>query len=417
MRTSKRRRPIFRPTMIEARLEERVVMSGGGPRAGVEVAASTGNLSVRELRGAFRDQFREALRTLRREIRLSVDEFFADPQRNLNTLTDLNAQIEGAINATAFRLSAQDALLPNSESQLLPRMQRALLGNGPRSLVSQVRSLLDSEVRSGTLARGQQEFTTLLDRSFSGEFRRLNNFFDTRRIRELSTNAAGQAIPLRQFLGDRLRTQLGNSLGSFAQGVNRLAATTLFPNGAITTTAEELLAFQPQIVSALGTSAFQLGSGLALFDELNPNIQTDFQNSFFGSAPTFDSIFNGIPSLPTDSGLFPESMSRLVSNAFSGSLETFNEDFGLQPIIDALPTGSIPGLFTPGVAGFGFGFNDGFGTGFVGLGQPRPGQGSLFNPSMGAGFANIVSGTNPTFGFNVPTFSDGDGTDTDTPAV
>jgi hypothetical protein len=279
-------------------------------------------------------------------------------------------------------------------------MQRALLGNGPRSLVGQVRGLLDSATRSSNEAVTQQNFQRLFDRAFTTEFNRLNNFFETTPIRQLSTDASGNRIPLRQFLGGRIQTQLNNTLGALSQGVNSLAATSLFANGATTATPEALEAFRPQVLSALGTTAFQLGSTLAIFDDLDPVIQTDFQTGFFGNDPLVTSVFNGLQTLPNDSTLLPESMSRLIQDSLTVPFNTFNTAFNLPALTSPLPTGTIPGLFGQDVSNFGFGFNNGFGTGFIGLGQPE--DGSLFNPSLGTGFGNIITTANPNFGFTIP---------------
>ena len=66
-----------------------------------------------------------------------------------------------------------------------------------------------------------------------------------------------------------------------------------------------------------------------------------------------------------------------------------------------LPTGPLSNPWMPVLQNFGNGFNNGYGSGFMGFGQAPAGQGNSF----GNGFGSLVTAQNTTFGFNQPTFS------------
>ena len=44
-------------------------------------------------------------------------------------MTDFDAEVSGAVNATALRLSSQASLLPNAAARLVPAIQNTLLGS------------------------------------------------------------------------------------------------------------------------------------------------------------------------------------------------------------------------------------------------------------------------------------------------
>jgi hypothetical protein len=259
------------------------------------------------------------------------------------------------------------------------------------------------------LGRTQREFTSLLDTSFGREFNRLNTFFDTTPVRRLATDQDGVRIPLQQFMAGRFRDQVDGLARAFGEAGNNLAALSLFADGVTTAPTDVFDAFVPQVTGALNTAAFEIGSGLAAFDGLDSSIGAGFQSSFFDTDPTVSSLVNEFQGLPNDSLLFRDAFTGVIDRTLETPVNNFIDGFDIRAISTPLNTSRRP-FVTTAANDFGFGFNNGFGTGFIGLGQPA--EDSFFNPSLGTGFTNVVTTAMPTFGFTIPSPIGFDGTGT-----
>lgn len=429
----------FRPSMSESSLESRVVLSsfarmsgpvnirflqvgapgpaarisGAGIRAQAAIHAQQANaqqfrqsrVMIRQLRQNFIGQFHTALKDLRTMIRAQSAQLFANGTPTAQQIVDFNQFLNGAINATAFRVSSMAALLPGASTGLVPRIQQSFLGTGPTSLVSRIQSMVNNP-RITTAAAINQATTAQLVRNFQFNQAQLGNFFNTTNFNRLSVDQNGQPIPLNQFIGNGIVTQFGNTLGSLAQGVPILAGTSLFANGVATPSLPAQQAFAQQLGQALGLAAFQLGGNLSLFPNASTTLIPQLQPLLFGTSvgtgTTSPSLLAALQGVPLSSTAFNPAVSSAFTSVFPNIVNPINSFFGLTPLTTpTLPTGTIPSIFTQPFVNFGTGFNSGFGTGFPGFGTLP----TNFNTNFGTGFFNMITGLNPTFGFNVPSFA------------
>ncbi|GAC1464886.1 MAG: hypothetical protein NVSMB9_03990 [Isosphaeraceae bacterium] len=428
MSSKRNRQTTFRPTLANARLEERVVLSRAGttvggipfsmlPNTGVaqppaanqpfspgETIGVLGKLrgpaATRMIQASYLRQVRAASNDLRQEVNALSTQLYRNGPPTAQQLADFNASVAGAVNATALRLSAQAALLPRGSTQLVPNIQSGLLGNGPNSLVSrlQAAALGDTSLSDRGLqnALGRQ-----INNAFRAATRQLNQFFRTTPLTQLSVDSTtGQRIPLGQYLGNQLVSQFGNTMASFSQAVGSYARSNLFANGVTAPTSQAQSAFMSQFTQGLGTAAFQLGSGLALFNNASNGLIPQLQNSFFGTgANSFMNQFQNVPFTSAGFGAASTNAFNTGFRNFAGPLSNF---FSLDATRNqSLPTGQISGIFGQQFGGFGNGFNSGFGTGFPGFGTPSNG----FNPNFATGFNNQIGLSIPSFGFNIPSFA------------
>jgi len=475
MSTAKRKRFTFRPTVTESRLEERVVLStataaskvyviapptqvatsGATPApAPAPISAQAAAMEMRpltlaRLRKDYRKQVRIAARDLRNAIQTQVGQLYANGATpTAQQLSNFNAGIAGALDATALRLSVQAALLPNSGAKLVPALQNAILGSGPRSLASRLTSLAQSGQLSGASGASTRALNRAINTASLQTNTQLNNFFNTTPVTRLSVNSSGQRVPLQQFIGGQLVNEVGNSLGSLAQSFPSVANAMLFPNGTTGTPDQSALnAFNSQVNSALGTAAFILGSGLSLFPNAS-NVVSQLQSPLFGgpttsNTPGLRQLFSSLASLGSTgmtgatgttgalglldttgatgtAGSVNNLVSALqnlqfgspnfntgVSNAFSGAFQNLATPiarfFGMTGQTNAiLPTSGFTSLFGTPFTGSSFfnGFNNGFVTGttpgFIGFGMAP----TTFNSAFGTGFNNFVTNFNTGLGFN-----------------
>jgi len=444
-RSPERKRFAFRPTVTEASLEGRLVLSSGAgtitaavgsPQvmvvtpptelapAGVTPAPAPSPIGARaaaralhpmtlaQVRKDYRTQVRVAARDLRTAIQTQVGQLYANGATpTAQQLADFNASVAGARDATALRLSAQAALLPNSGTRLVPAIQNAILGSGPRSLASRLTALAQSGQLSGTTGASARALTRLLNTSTVQTNAQLNNFFNTTPVNRLSVNSAGQRIPLGQFIGGQILNQAANTFGALAQSFPTVANSMLFPNGATgTPTQAALNAFTSQSGNALGTAAFVLGSDLSLFPNTS-SVVTQLQPMLFGAANgTGTATTNAINSLAATLGglqFGSTGFNTAVSNAFGTAFQSLAtpiaQFFGITgPTNTVLPTSGLTSLFGTPFTGSSFfnGFNNGFATGtntgFIGFGMTP----TAFNTSFGTGFNNSVTSFNTGLGFN-----------------
>jgi hypothetical protein len=436
MSARKRQRFAFRPSACEARLEDRVVLAAGSattvalgpgvvaivpPPAAwastlgppVRPGIATGGLAsrqgvarelafARQIQRSYLQQVRAASRDLQQVIGNQASQLFAAGTPTAQQLSDFNAFVDGAINATAFRVSSQAALLPNAGSRLVGSIQDALLGGGRQSLMSQIQGQAFASRNTGSLQALQNAIGQGINRSFQGVNNSFGSFFGTTPLLRVSVDpTTGQRIPLQQFLGQQVINQFGQSLGALNQALPTFGNTSLFANGATTADLAARQAFANQANSALGLAAFQLGNNLALFPG-GTGLIPQLQPGLFGTTPGSTSLLGSVLNLPTTAADFNTAATGLFSNSFANLASPLGTFFGLPSTQTFnLPTGNFANVFGPTFTGNDFfgGFNGGFGTGIPGFGTAP----TAFNTNFGTGFGNLIGTLNPTFGFNIPT--------------
>jgi len=396
MSNQRKKSMAFRPSLNDSGLETRTVLSGGGLAAAAQANIANA-MQTRLILSALRNQNRAAANNLRTLIDSQVAQLFANGPPTAQQRADFNAQVSGEVFAKAFQLSSQNSLLPGS-TRLVSMLQNSLLGNGRNSLLTRIQNFSQRVGISGSPQRLEAAISHQLNTTFAGTGARLNNFLATTPLNRLSVDQTGQRIPLQQFMGSQIISQLGNTLGSLAQSFNTNANSSLFANGATTATPANQLAFLNQAGGALGTAAFQLGSDISLFPFNSSGVGPQLQSALFGNTPT--SLFTQLQNLPNSSTNFSTAAANAFNGGFSSLTSPLNDFFFLKGSPNlSLPTSQFTNVIGPSFASVSNGFSDGFGSGFMGFGTAP----TTFNTNFGTGFNNIVTTTNFGNGFNVPT--------------
>jgi len=424
MKSAKRRKSVFRPSMNESKLEDRLVLTAGTASANViqviphpaaiapnvtpapapspisaSVFAAARPLTVARLRLVYRQQALMAMRDLRSAIRSQIAQLGTNPTAQQSAA--FNANVAGALNATALRLSTQASLLPNASARLVPAIQNALLGTSPRSLINRLSGLAASGRFTARPGIADLALTRVLNASSLQTSAQLNNFFRTTPVNRLSVDTNGNRIPLQQFMASQLINGVGNNFGLLAQNFPGVANSVLFPNGVVgTPTPAAQAAFNTQINNALATSAFQLGSGLSVFPR-SSSLISQLQPVFFGNGT--NSLTTNLQNLQLASPEFNTTLATAFNNGFQNTINPLNTFFNLPNQTNVtLPTTGFLSPFGTGFTGNSFfnGFNNGFATGtnpgFIGFGMAP----TSFNTGFGTGFNNFVTNFNTGLGFN-----------------
>jgi hypothetical protein len=434
-----KKRIAFRPSVSGSQLEERCVPSTAGAvdapttissatavatplaapppvSSSLVIGSATPWTSVRQLRAAYTREVKLSMLDLRNAVADQVQQLFANGSTpTAQQMANLAANIQGSVDATALQLSSQASLLPASSARLVPKIQTSLLGAGSKTLSSELNSVLNSSGNTGsaqTLQRALGRVISLTPQQLSGQF---TNFFATTPVNQLSVNSTGQQIPLRQFMGQQLVSQLGNTLGSLAQGFSGVANSVLFPNGVSgsSSPSQSLInQFGTMASSALSTAALQLGSGLSLFNG-DSNTATQLQSLLFGSGSgsgsgtSTNSLASALQSLQFGStGVDTSAIANAFNTSFSSLLSPINSFLGLQSQSNStLPTSGFTSPFGSQFTGSSFnsGFNNGFATGtnsgFVGFGTAP--TTTVFNTNFGTGFNQMVSTLTQNVGLGI----------------
>ena len=419
MRNRIRRMTAFRPSISESTLEYRLVLSSVAvvPPAAPPVASSIVIPSPRpwktlgQLRANFARNAEVAMVELRSGIGREIQQLFANGTvPTSQQISDLNANVQGALDATALRLSSQAALLPGSAAGLVPAIQNSLLGSGSRSLSS----VLSSALQSGRNTASAVTLQTAFARQFATAPRQIiadfNNFFGTHNVNQLAVNSTGQRVPLRQFMAGQVVSQLGNSLGSLDQSFPIVANAMLFPNGSTASPSQDLIeAFGQQSSNALDTAAMQLGSALSIFGG-SSHVISQLGPMLFGSASNLNSLASSLQNLSFGSSGFNSAVDTAFNGGFSNLLSPINSFLGMQGQSSlSLPTTGLTSPFSSqfSTSSFASGFNNGFASdtnsGFTGFGAAP----SAFNTNFGTGFNNTVTSVTQSMGFGATGFTGG----------
>jgi hypothetical protein len=292
---------------------------------------------------------------------------------------------------------------------LIPGIQNALFGSGSNSLISRIQSLAASGRTAASATTLQAAVTRQVNATLQVANARFGNYFTTTSLNRLSVDPSGNRIPLRQFMGNQLLSQVGNMFGVFAQNFPTVSTSALFPNGTtdvnglpITASQAALSAFNLQANNALQTAAFQLGNGLSILSGASQAV-SQIQPILFGSGVSPTSLASSLQNLQFGS----TGLNSAVSSAFNSSFQNIggvlNPILGLQSQSSmTLPTSGFTNVFGSNFTGSNFasGFNNGFvaspSSGFIGFGQAP----AAFNSNFGTSFNTFASGLNTNFGFN-----------------
>lgn len=436
MRNGQQQRRRFRPSLEGSTLEERVVLDGslGMTRRAVAAAVMpvmrarqttvSSTLTRRELLRAYRTQLQAATNELRQYIRNQLAQLYANGRPTADQLATFRDQIGGGVNATAFRLSSQLALLPRATERLIARVQDNLIASNPNGLLGRFNQLLNSG-----LTQSPNRLANALDRAVTGansrDLGQLTQFLGTSPIyRNAIDPITGQTIPLQQYMAQQAIFQFGNTLGSLANSFPTVANSALFQNGVISTDPAIQGAFATQLTNAVSLAANQLANNLAvfpnnasLFPGSGTNVLSPISQALFGGGTAgggtgggtggvTSNLFSALGQIPTTgtSSEFFQGVNTAFTNAFQNVNGVLNPFFGttaLPGASQALPTGPFWNPFQASFSNLGNGFNAGFGSGFIGFGGP----GSNVPASFGLGFHAMLEGQNTGFGFTNPGFT------------
>ena len=413
-----RRNHTFRPTLDDQILEERIVLSPvsapivrthASLMVTSELNALTASLSGRQLNNAVTREVRAINKSAQTEIRSQIAQLYANGKPTAQQKADFVAMSNGVLAATALQLSSLASLLPAGSNVLAPGIQSSLLGSQSNSVASRIAQAVDSGRIGATSHALTAAVNQTINRATTQRVSSFNTYLNGNAPYALSLDQSGNVIPLGQYIGNQIISQVGNSLGSLSQSFNQAANSMLFANGATTASLANQQAFAQQYQSALGVAAAQLSTGLSLAPSLASSLAPQLQTALFDTGSNSTSLFNALQNLPTSNNQFGTAASGAFNSTFQNLTSTLSTPFNLSGLSTTLPSSNISSLFGSQYTTFGNGYLGGFGTGFPGFGTPT----TSFNTNFGTGFNNFISSVNTTFGFNVPTI-DGTGSLTGT---
>ena len=159
------------------------------PPCGHSNPGAQNTFTRRELLSVYRQQFNAARNSLRQALSTQITQLYANGRPTAEQLANFRTLASGAIDATAFRVSSQLALLPRATDRLVAQLQSELLGNNRASLVSRINNFVNSSrinQSAGRLDaavnRALGSFTTRAQGQFA-------NFLTTTPIHQLSQDA------------------------------------------------------------------------------------------------------------------------------------------------------------------------------------------------------------------------------------
>ncbi len=149
------KRIAFRPSLMDATLEQRTVLSSGGTAAAIAATpppapAPVGPAIVhRAVLSHLDSQLRRELKTtssdLRKVLKAEIRNTYADRSSPVaSRQANLHAFVAGAVDATALVISSEASVIIGSGSTLVPTIQNTLVGSSPSSLASQLNAALQS---------------------------------------------------------------------------------------------------------------------------------------------------------------------------------------------------------------------------------------------------------------------------------
>ena len=424
MRTHSKRSTAFRPAINDIRLEDRVVLNGGGGTAHVVPVAAAISPAVRaqqsgaqntftrrELLSVYRQQFNAARDSLRQALSTQINQLFANGRPTGEQLANFRTLSSGAIDATALRVSSQLALLPRATDRLVAQLQNELLGNNRASLVSRINNFANSSRINQSAGRLDAAVNRVLGSFTTQAQGQFANFLTTTPILSIVAGCDDRCKGSRfgsSWPSKSSASSATPSPGS-SQSFPNVATSALFNNGTMITDPAAQHAFGARLGSALGVINFQLANNIGVFRGLGSTLAPTLQQAFFGNGQTgtggttgFTNLFATLSSVPTTMTDFFPGVNTAFNNLFGSVSGSLTNAFHMLPTGSPnLPTGPLSNPWGPVLQSFGNGFNNGFGTGVMGFGQVPAGQGNSFSN----GFGGLVTAQNTTFGFNQPAFA------------
>jgi hypothetical protein len=436
MRGLSKNRHAYRPSVNEAALEERVVLSGltnvriAVPRdAGLgtplyalvlrqqvvgsaaqtalvrAAAAHHGTLTARQVRAILLRENRAAAIRLRLAIQNAALQARASSSSPAVQHANFNAMASGAINATALQLSSQASLLPGASARLIPSIQAALLAPTRASLLSRINAVSQSNQFTSPNFALQATIARQVSAAFATTNAQLTTFLNTPAATRTVTSSASQSASLQASMANQSLAEIRNVLSALAQSLPTVANSTLFANGATTTTASSQAAFQAQLNRALQVAAMQIASGVSMFPGASSSVIPQLQATLFGTGTSnTSSMLSGLQNAATtnsNASTMTTAANNVITTGLQNLLTPVARFFGITPQQnELLVTGNLPSIFGPPFGDFAFGFNTGFGSGFPGFGVAP----TSFNVNFDSGFFGTVNAANTTFGLTPPNF-------------
>jgi hypothetical protein len=437
-----KKRIAFRPSIDNHKLEDRVVLSGGATASAsapivnltpaVTPRPALSPVSVRalmtSLHKAYALELKDAGTDLRKMVDADIKQMYATGGKpTAQQRADFIAQVDGAVDATALRVSAPASLLPGAGTTLVTTLQNDLLGTGSTSLMSRLSAVSQNAGAAVSAARLTTAFNQAVNASSARTLAATQTFLSTAPLAQSMVATTGQLVPLRQFMADQVLGQLENNLGLLAAEFPTVANAMLFPNtttstgtgatgtagttttgttgstttgttgtsttgttgttttgttgtttGTTPTVSQTLLSqFGTQVNNALSTIAFVLGTELPLFSG-SSSVTSQLDSALFGtsngtttSAGTTTTAGTTASSLATalaDLQFGGSDLATNATNAFTTGLQNLVSPLATffnvtSPADLALQTSNFTNAFASGFASPSF--NAGFNNGFL----------------------------------------------------
>ena len=198
----RKKRNAFLPSLTESGLEDRLVLTPPGwftrrltsrpsRRVGPPRPRSTISPPRGRPRSTYARQSQDRLQRPHRGHRQRGRPALFDGRADRAQQATFRASIAGAVDATALRLSSQEALPARDQHPTDPRVQNALLGSGATSLMSRLQAIASSARTTVT----SYVLTNTLNRALTGSFATtragLVNYFGTTPFNRVSVDTTG----------------------------------------------------------------------------------------------------------------------------------------------------------------------------------------------------------------------------------
>ncbi len=398
----------FRPSLCDSCLEDRTVMSTGGaiPATPAPAAPPVGrsflHLQAAELKSMYRTQIKAATATLRTAVQADLNQLYANGTPTAQQISNFNSNVAGAADATALRLASQASLLPGGSTRLVPAIENALVGSSSQSLVNRLSTLTNSSQINATVQSLQKAMTKQINSVSNQAISQASRYISTTPLTRLSVSSSGTTIPVEQYMGSQVVSQLANNLGSLAANYSTLAsalATSNTGTGAVNLSQALQSEFGSQAQLQLSTSAYQLASDLALFNG-SSNVLSQLAPAFFGSSSTsLNGLISQLENIPVGSGSVNSMVESIFQNSFATLASPVSGFFRMaQSSSFAMPTTGMTSPFASLLSGSNF-------TASAGSSSTTPTTAPV--TGFGAGFDNLVTAVNQTLLGTTGTANDG----------
>jgi hypothetical protein len=261
-------------------------MAALAAQVGSAATKSTGSdLTFAQLHQNFRRDYRAAINDLGTYLRQQASELFQNGPPTSTQIRDFRSLIQGAVDATAFRVVSEASLLPGSSSLLVPSIENSLIGPGRLQLVNRLVHVTMNTSNLESPASLQNALNRQLATAVSRASAQSANPFNFTLPQLPRTSITdNQTVSFSQLVSQRIVSQFENSLGAFAQAFPAVANSMLFANGATSGNLTALDTFGQQFTSALGTIGFQLSNDMGILGaNVRKQMLPEFQSMLFAS--------------------------------------------------------------------------------------------------------------------------------------